>query len=282
MPNVILKYAENKGDAKIRQLSAGEIAIVTSTSEPSIAFKDHDNNVVYLNAVEFENWDNSEPKGVTIKNGFDFNNNTPRYNVTGSFSYSGNVPSSGGTISPSNTLQLTKNGSVIPNPTITYTSSQPYASVTNDGKVTFASHTGTSIRSAIITVTISYEGYSATKTASVSQSAHVTPTDHDYIYAGGAATSNASINISQFNEVKSVDATSKSISFTIEGHNIVAILCPTTLSLTSCKKLGEIVDDITNRMSSSNVTYNDKPMKLYQFKYLTGLLHNQTFEAIFA
>lgn len=103
------------------------------------------------------------------------------------------------------------------------------------------------------------------------------------IYGGGASSDSATIAVADFVSAGTANAGTKAITFTIDDQNIVAVLCPTELTLTSCVKQGEIQDDITTEMLASvaTVTYNDTSMKMYQYKYLTGLLDDATFVCAF-
>lgn len=344
------------------------------------------------------------------------------YAITGSFSYSGTALANGtSTLTPTNTLKITKNGNSVSGQTITYASNKSYATVATDGKVTFTASENTSIRTATITATVSYEGHSYVKTAIVTQEAYVAPVvltkyycgyalnqdkdasgkpvyatidkfveieektvdtfeftipsksntvmlicpnnkelttaiqyaggqnlnitsyltsptppsvdssgrqvggmyaatykgetvkvyqfringnyigekftvtfgsssnivtppaeeepETDFIYAGGYATMNDTMSVSEFVEIKSVNSSTKTITFTVNNYNIVGVICPSTLSLSSAKHTGEIEEDLTSEMQASvtNVTYNNKSCKMYQFKYLTGVLTNENF-----
>ena len=63
--------------------------------------------------------------------------------------------------------------------------------------------------------------------------------------------------------------------------NVIIAVCPSTMSLSSCIKHGEIEDDITSRMlaSETEVTYEGVTCKMYQFKYGSTIRNNAfTFE----
>lgn len=91
------------------------------------------------------------------------------YAVTGTFSYPTKASASGGSLTSTNTLSVTKNGIAVSDVTITYSSNQSYATVDSTGKVTFTAHSGTSDRTATITATISCPGYTTTKKVTVTQ-----------------------------------------------------------------------------------------------------------------
>ncbi len=383
MAKVILKQSSNKDDGKISRLILGELAIITGTSNCGLAFKDDNNDIVYItpDKTPIATWIEDEEKGMSNKNGFSFNK-TDIYHVIGNLIYSTSANAAGGTLTPINTLGITKNGVNISNFTITYSSSQSYASVSNDGKVTFAASTNTSARTTTITATILCEGKSFTKTAIASQNAYVPDAIEltgNFSYGSGNVNSTggtasiasntlqlvkngipqsvsftyslnnstyASINTSTgsvtfqnntggsrsvtvtakctydsktytktasitqaayvppvetltyYTDIKTTsigipvsisDITSPSsytngtFSYTIpvKGNTII-LLCPSSKSLQSCVKQGEILDDITTELNSSvtNVTYNGKEYKMYQFKYSANIINN-TFEIKF-
>ncbi len=92
--------------------------------------------------------------------------------ITGIFSYS-TAPASGGTVNPTNTMQLTKNG-VAQQVAFTFSSNQSYASVNSStGVVTFSASQSTSQRTATITASCVFEGQTYSRTATVTQAAYV-------------------------------------------------------------------------------------------------------------
>lgn len=199
--------------------------------------------------------------------------------LSGSLSYSGTVPAAGGSVNPVSTLRLLKNG-VEQQVTFAFTSNQSYANVgSSTGVVTFTASQSTSQRTATITASCTFEGQTYTKTATVTQAAYVAPVETEYIYAGGHTSWDPTMSVSDFTEIKHVDASSKTISFTVTGYNIIGVLCPTGLTLTLAKHLGEVEEDLTQEMLSSvsNVSYNGKNYKMYQFKFLAGILSGENF-----
>lgn len=91
--------------------------------------------------------------------------------ITGIFSYP-SVTASGGTVNPTNTMQLTKNG-VAQQVSFTFSSNQSYASVNNStGVVTFSASQSASQRSATITASCTFEGQTYSRTATVTQAAY--------------------------------------------------------------------------------------------------------------
>lgn len=245
------------------------------------SYKTETNNIISLlqsKIVELENKINAEPAPPPPVQDV--------YALSGSFSYSGNVAASGGTKTPTNTLGITKNGDAVSGVTITYSSNQSYATVDSTGKVTFGSHTNTSARTATITATVSCTDengtHTYTKTATVTQSAYVAPVETANMYFGGAASTSATVDISAMTLVKTQATNNKTMSVSIGNklYNIVIFLCPSNMSLQSCVKQGEILDDITDMMKENvtTVTYEGKSMKMYQKKYTTGKLEASTFE----
>lgn len=92
--------------------------------------------------------------------------------ITGIFSYP-SVTASGGTVNPTNTMQLTKNG-VAQQVAFTFSSNQSYASVNSStGVVTFSASQSASQRSATITASCTFEGQTYSRTATVTQAAYV-------------------------------------------------------------------------------------------------------------
>lgn len=92
--------------------------------------------------------------------------------ITGVFSYP-SVTASGGTVNPTNTMQLTKNG-VAQQVAFTFSSNQSYASVNSStGVVTFSASQSASQRSATITASCTFEGQTYSRTATVTQAAYV-------------------------------------------------------------------------------------------------------------
>lgn len=100
----------------------------------------------------------------------------------------------------------------------------------------------------------------------------------DYIYGGSAKSESDSVSISDFNELAS-SSESEEVSFSISDANFVIALCPINMNLISCVKTGEVSNDITDEMlaSISEVVYNGKTLKMYQYRYKTGLLYNENF-----
>lgn len=109
------------------------------------------------------------------------------------------------------------------------------------------------------------------------------PIVEEFIYAGGHTTWDDTIQVSNFYEITSVNASEKSISFTVDGYNIVAIICPTNLALTQVLHTGDIEEDLTAEFleNVSIVTYGDKSMKMYQLKFLAGTLDEENFVITF-
>lgn len=204
------------------------------------------------------------------------------YALSGSFSYSGNIAASGGTKAPTNTLGITKNGVAVSGVTITYSSNQSYATVDSTGKVTFSSHTNTSARTATITATVTDGTHQFTKTANVTQSAYVAPTETLTYYADiKTLSAGGSAGISDITAPTSF--TNGTFNYTVPAKgNTVILLCPSSKSLQSCIKQGEILDNITVELNSSvtNVTYNSKSYKMYQFRYAANI-QGEIFEVKF-
>lgn len=94
--------------------------------------------------------------------------------ITGVFSYSNaSVSASGGTATPTNTMQLVKNGTV-QQVSFTFSSDRPYASVDSaNGVVTFQSSQSSAARTATITASCTFEGQTYSRTATVTQAAYV-------------------------------------------------------------------------------------------------------------
>lgn len=194
--------------------------------------------------------------------------------LTGSFLYSGKAPASGGSLSPINTLVLTKNG-VEQDVTFTFSSNQTYASVvTATGAVTFASSQSVEDRYATITASCVFDGVTYTKTAVAIQSAYVPSAT--YVYAGSFRnTTSSPVGISSF--TAGASSTTRTVNYTpSETVNTIIAVCPSSLTLASCVKHGEIEDDITELMLASEtaVTYNGKASKMYQFKYGASIKNN--------
>lgn len=266
--------------------------------------------------------------------------------LIGSLVYNNDAPSSGGTLTPTNTLQLLVNGVQQPI-AFSYSSSENYATVNSSGKVTFTANSNAA-RNTIITATCTYEGIEYSTTAIASQNAYVAPTysitrnlsgvnssntsntitegnsytttlslvsgyqnmsvsvtmggtditssalndnivsivnvtgnivitasatlipvEVNYIYAGSVKNMTSDpITINQF--TAGASTTSKTIDYIpTEVVNTIIAVCPSTMNLTSCIKHGEIEEVITSEMlaSVSNVTYDSKPCKMYQFKF---------------
>lgn len=217
--------------------------------------------------------------------------------LTGTFKYTSTVLAAGGTVSPTNTLSLTKNG-VAQDVVFTYSSNQSYATVNNSGVVTFTASESTSQRTATITASCTYNGQTYSKTATVTQEALVVP---DAVYRVGYALNTAkdaqgrmeATSIGLFQEIRST--TDSTIDFTIGSKsNVVIVICPANKHLVSCVKQGAILDDITTNMTSplpnwnstglvggtSVETYNGETVNMYQFRYGGNLL-DERFIAIF-
>lgn len=195
--------------------------------------------------------------------------------ITGIFSYP-SVTASGGTVNPTNTMQLTKNG-VAQQVAFTFSSDSPYASVDSaNGVVTFQSSQSSAARTATITASCVFEGQTYSRTATVNQAAYVPPVVEEYVYAGSARnTTSDPVSISGF--TAGASSTTKTVNYTpTEVVNTIIAVCPSTMSLTSCLKHGEIEDDITDYMLASvaNVTYENKSCKMYQFKYGSSIKNN--------
>lgn len=94
--------------------------------------------------------------------------------ITGVFSYSNaSVSASGGTATPTNTMQLVKNGTV-QQVSFTFSSDSPYASVdSTNGVVTFTSSQSSAARTATITASCTFEEQTYSRTATVTQAAYV-------------------------------------------------------------------------------------------------------------
>lgn len=197
--------------------------------------------------------------------------------ITGVFSYSNaSVSASGGTATPTNTMQLVKNGTV-QQVSFTFSSDKSYASVDSaNGVVTFQSSQSSAARTATITASCVFEGRTYSRTATVTQAAYVPPVVEEYVYAGSAKnTTSYPVSISGF--TAGASSTTKTVNYTpTELVNTIIAVCPSTMSLTSCVKHGEIEDDITDYMlaSASNVTYENKSCKMYQFKYSSSIRNN--------
>lgn len=95
------------------------------------------------------------------------------------------------------------------------------------------------------------------------------PVQTEYVYAGSVRNSTSDpVSISQF--TSGASSTTKAINYTpTEVVNTIIAVCPSTMSLTSCVKHGEIEENITSEMTASvsNVTYENKSCKMYQFKF---------------
>lgn len=196
--------------------------------------------------------------------------------LSGSLSYSDAVPAAGGSINPSNTLSLIKNG-VAQNVVFSFSSNQSYASVgSSTGVVTFTASQSTSQRSATITASCTFEGQTYSRTAIVTQAAYVPPVVEEYVYAGSAKnTTSNPVAIGSF--TAGASSTTKTVNYTpTELVNTIIAVCPSTMSLTSCVKHGDIEDDVTAEMLASvtNVTYENKSCKMYQFKYSSSIRNN--------
>lgn len=273
--------------------------------------------------------------------------------LIGSLVYDNNAPFSGGTLTPTNTLQLIVNG-VQQTIVFSYSSSENYATVNSSGKVTFTANSGAA-RNTIITATCTYEGIEYSTTAIASQEAYISsmysitrnltgvnssnssntiaegnsytttlslvsgyenmqvtvtmggvditntalngniitisevtdnivitasatkiPVAVEYVYAGSAKNMTSDpVLISGF--TVGASSTTKTVNYTpTELVNTIIAVCPSTMSLTSCVKHGDIEDDITAEMlaSVSNVTYENKSCKMYQFKYSSSIRNN--------
>lgn len=194
--------------------------------------------------------------------------------LTGTLSYSGSAPAAGGSLSPSNSLKIMKNG-VEQQVTFTFSSNQSYCVVDNStGVVTFPASQSTSQRTSTITASCTYEGQTYSRTATVKQAAYVPPAE--YVYVGSARnTTSDPVSISGF--TAGASSTTKTVDYTpTDVVNTIIAVCPSTMSLTSCVKHGEIEDNITTEMLASvtNVTYENKSCKMYQFKYSSSIKNN--------
>lgn len=90
--------------------------------------------------------------------------------LDGIFQYQ-NAPFTGGSVVPTNTLRLLKNG--VPQPVqFTFSSNQTYAVVNQNGAVTFEASGENERRSAIITASCVYNGKIYTKTANIEQNTY--------------------------------------------------------------------------------------------------------------
>ena len=102
------------------------------------------------------------------------------------------------------------------------------------------------------------------------------PVVTEYVYAGSVRNSTSDpVSINQF--TAGASSTTKTVNYTpTETVNTIIAVCPSTMNLTSCVKHGEIEDDITDYMlaSVSNVTYENKQCKMYQFKYGSSIKNN--------
>lgn len=199
--------------------------------------------------------------------------------LSGTFLYSGSVSSDGGSVTPTNTLQLLKNG-VAQDVTFTYSSNQSYAQVNNNtGVVTFPSNSSENTRTATITASCVYNGQTYSKTTTVTQQAYVQPVYNLYVGSAKNTTSNP-WPIESF--TPAITSTETIIDYTpTELVNVIIAVCPSTMSLSSCVKHGEIEDNITSKMlaSETEVTYEGVTCKMYQFKYGSTIRNNAfTFE----
>lgn len=189
--------------------------------------------------------------------------------LRGTFSYSGSVPAAGGSKTPTNSLQIYKNGTA-QQATFTYTSNQSYASVNSStGVVTFAASQSTSQRSATITASCTFEGQTYTKTATVSQAAYVEPGYSNISIGYGVFLNGDRATINDYVPKETVQKSEKQITnFVInENCNTILALAPTDLTLTQFIKKAGIDDDITSKVYTTTETYEGYPVKLYQFTY---------------
>lgn len=92
--------------------------------------------------------------------------------LAGSLSYPATAPASGGTLTPTSSLTLQKNG-IDQSVTFSYASDRLYASVNSTtGVVTFSASQSASQRSATITASCTFEGQVYSRTATVTQAAY--------------------------------------------------------------------------------------------------------------
>lgn len=187
----------------------------------------------------------------------------------GTFTYP-NITSAGGTFDiASNTLQLKKNN-VVQNVPITYTvtTGNTFVSILNQtGQITVDNNTGNA-RNIVITATCSFEGWFYVKTANITQEAYTTPTETTYTYIGWAKTNaGVPLGISDFVSKKQTNSTTKTVNVTVnETVNTIVVLCPSNMSLTLCESQ-VLKEDISSLMTMTNVTYNEKAYKMYQYRY---------------
>lgn len=148
-----------------------------------------------------------------------------------------------------------------------YTTTLSLASGYQDMSVTVTMG-GTNITSSALNgnvVTIA----SVTGNVVITATATQIPVVTEYVYAGSVRNSTSDpVSISQF--TSGASSTTKTINYTpTEIVNTIIAVCPSTMNLTSCVKHGEIEEVITSEMlaSVSNVTYDNKSCKMYQFKF---------------
>ena len=173
----------------------------------------------------------------------------------------------------------------MPNIVFTYkiSGNLSYATIdTSTGAVTFQNNTG-ALRSVNVVAECTYDGNTYTSPiVSVKQNAYVPPVETLTYYADIKITS-AGIPTTVSDITAPSSYTNGSFSYTVpvKGNTII-LLCPSSKSLVSCVKQGEILDDITTELNNSvtNVTYNSKEYKMYQFRYSANIINN-TFEIKF-
>lgn len=110
------------------------------------------------------------------------------------------------------------------------------------------------------------------------------PVEVEYIYGGGAFSTASSISYADLVIDTTVNASTKTITFGVDNQNHIGIIAPASLTLTSCLHIDAITEDLTAEFASSaqTITYNGKPMKLYQVKSTAGKMYNTTFRANFS
>lgn len=200
--------------------------------------------------------------------------------LTGALQYN-MANASGGTITPLNTLKLLVNDvqqTVTFNYSILNNEIYTFASVDQNGNVTFQNSTSSNQRNVTVIVSCVYNGETYSKPFIASQKGYVAPTETKYVYASWVKNTETDlIQLSQFtNDVKQ-NSTNKTINCTVNKiANVIACICPSSMSLQNITKQGAILDDITSKMTMTEGTYEGQSVKLYQYKY-GGNLNGESF-----
>ena len=103
------------------------------------------------------------------------------------------------------------------------------------------------------------------------------------IYGGGALSRESTVSVSDFVVDTTVNASTKSITFNVDGQNHIIVIAPSELTLVSCQHVDEITEDVTVDFQSSvqTVTYGGETMKMYQLWSRAGKQYDTTYVATF-